>query len=213
MEATEGTLEHIDKRFGEDATKQAISLIKETHEAPEEFMERLVTFGNVLKAGRYKATDYVKAVQYTTYRSMDMTMKDAFMQTYPERCYRGGERKPEGTIDALASLYDKTKLVQSILAQMQIPLHIMMMNERVRAANVLAHLMVNSDSEKIQMESADKFLNHVAVPETMKIEMDIGIKTDDTIAELNETLNKLADMAQNKISQGAITPTELVERR
>lgn len=205
------TLTHLDDRFGETATKSAIQEIMNIHEAPEDYSERLISFANVLKAGKYKATDYVKAVQYCSYRAMDMKMKDAWFQTFPERAFRDGERKPEGTIDALASLYDKTKLVQSILTQMQIPLNIIMMNERVQAANVLARLMIHSDNERIQMESADKLLGHIAMPESIKVEMDIGVKADETMKDISTSLDKLAQLAQAKIVSGALTPVEVIE--
>ena len=204
-------IEKVEPRLGEPSAKLAIDMIIEHHDAPEEFSEALLTFSNVLKSGKYKSEAYVKAVQYCQYRSINMSMVKSYRLTYPLRCFRDGKAKPTGTVDALASLYDKTKLVQSILAQMQIPLHIMMMGERVRAANVLAHLMIHGETDRIQMESADKLLNHIVPPETQKIELDIGIKTDDTIKELNTTLTKIADLAQDRIKAGLITPVEVIE--
>ena len=201
----------VDKRFGEGPHEEALRKIVEFHDAPEEFAEQLVTFSSVLKTGRYKAEAYLKAVQYCSHRQMNMSMIASYRKTHPDRCFRNGEKKPEGTIQALASLYDKTAIVQGILSQMQIPLHIMMMAERVKAANVLASLMVHSDNERIQMESADKLLNHIAVPETMKVELDIGIKTDDTLTELNEKLTALANMAQTKILNKMVTPLDVIE--
>ena len=207
-------MEMIDKRFGEEPHKNAIKMIMEHHDAPEEFAEQLVTFSSVLKNGRYKAESYIKAVQYASYRQMNLSMTDAYKRTFPDRCFRKHDQKepkPRGTIEALASIYDKTAIVQGILTQMQIPLHIMMMSERVRAANVLAYLMVNAENERIQMESADKLLNHINVPETMKVEMDVGFKADETLQQLNEKLGQIADIAQSKIKQGLATPVEIIE--
>ncbi len=204
-------LSNIDKRFGDTPAKSAIKKILEYHDAPEEFAEQLVTFSSVLRQGRYKAEGYIKAVQYASYRQMNLSMVASFKRTFPERCFRDGKKKPQGTVDALASLYDKTAIVQGIMTQIQIPLHIMMMSERVKAANILAHLMVNAETERIQMESADKLLNHISIPETMKVEMDIGVKTDDTIKELNETLTRISEIASNKIQSGTVTPVEIIE--
>ena len=204
-------LEMVDKRFGETAHKGAIKLIMDTHEAPEEFAEQLVTFSSVLKNGRYKAEGYIKAVQYASYRQMNLSMTKSYKMTWPARCFRDGKPKPTGTIEALASIYDKTAIVQGILSQMQIPLHIMMMSERVRAANVLAHLMINADNERVQMEAADKLLNHINVPETMKVELDVGFKADETLTQLNDTLNKISSIAQDRIKAGLLTPTQVIE--
>ena len=203
-------LEYVDKRFGEGPTKKAIETIMEYHEAPEEYAEQLITFSNVLKGGKYKLEGYIKAVQYVSYRQMNLSMVDSYRRTYPDRCFRNGKPKPKGTVDALSSIYDKTQLVQGILSQMQIPLHIMMVAERVKAANVLANLMMNASSERIQMESADKLLNHIKTPESVKIELDLGSKTDDTIKELNDKLESLANYAQGKIMNGTITPVEVL---
>ncbi len=203
----------LDSRFGDANTARMVQDIKDAHESPGEFTERLLTFGNVLKSGKFKAREYIKAVQYTSYRAQELSMKKSYMQTFPDRCYRDGKRKPEGTIDALASIYDKTQLVQGILSQMQIPLHIMMMTQRVKAANVLAHLMVNGDTERIQMESADKLLNHVKIPETIKMELDVGIKSDEVMHSIDKQLTALADLAQTKIQAGIITPIDVIEHK
>ncbi len=204
-------LEMIDPRFGEAAHKGAVKLIMENHEAPEEFAEQLVTFSSVLRNGRYKAEGYIKAVQYASYRQMNFSMTKSYRMTFPDRCFRNGEKKPTGTVEALASIYDKTAIVQGILAQMQIPLHIMMMSERVRAANVLANLMINADNERVQMEAADKLLNHINVPETVKVELDVGFKADETLSQLNDTLNKISEIAQTRIKAGLVTPLQVIE--
>jgi len=204
-------LEMIDPRFGETAHKGAVKLIMDTHEAPEEFAEQLVTFSSVLKTGRYKAEGYIKAVQYASYRQMNLSMVKSYKMTWPNRCFRDGKPKPTGTVDALASIYDKTAIVQGILSQMQIPLHIMMMSERVRAANVLANLMINADNERVQMEAADKLLNHINVPEALKVELDVGFKADETLTQLNETLTKISAIAQDRIKAGLATPTQVIE--
>jgi len=204
-------LERTDARFGETAHKEAIRKIVEYHDAPEEFMQQLVTFSSTLKNGRYKALDYIRAVQYCTYRQMNKSMTESYRLTFPDRLEKNGKPKPKGTIEAAASIYDKTALVQGILSQVQIPLHIMMMPERVKAANVLAYLMMNAENERVQMEAADKLLNHINVPETHKIELDVGFKADETLQELNGKLDALANMAQKKIEAGIITPVQVIE--
>ncbi len=61
------------------------------------------------------------------------------------------------------------------------------------------------------MESADKLLNHVQVPESVKIEVDIGIKSDDTLKSIDDKLSSLAQFAQAKIIAGVVTPVEVIE--
>ncbi len=180
--------------------------------AKESILEKIVSYASVLKGNRWTPKQYFKAVEYVTYRMADMSMVESYKATFPERLINiKGNDKPAGTVRSLASFYDRGDLPQRIMSQVQIPLHVIMMGERVNAASVLAHLMVHGETERIQMESADKLLNHIKPPETLKVEMDIGFQADDTLVELNEKLDALAGLAQSKILAKDLTPLQVIE--
>lgn len=216
----DNTLEHlatIDSRFGEDTVKLAVKEIMDVHDDPEAYQDRLVGWVNVMKMGKYKVKDYVKAVHYCTLRSMELSMLNAYKQTFPDRCYKivdGKEvKKPDGTLRALCSIYDKTDMVQKILAQMQIPLHIMMMSEQVKMARKLAELAMTADSERVQMEAADRLLTHIKSPEVAKVELDVSFKGDEVIQNISNALDTFAQIAHDRMKQGTITATQVIEHK
>jgi hypothetical protein len=86
------------------------------------------------------------------------------------------------------------------------------MRERHLALRRLSHLIEYGDTERIQMESADKLLGHVKAPEEVKFELDLGIGANDTIAELTESLNSIASMAKSKLDSGTIDAKTLIQR-
>ena len=208
----DGKLEDLDSRFGEENVKHVIASMEMATLDAEEFQKRLFSYSNVLKRGRFKVTDYVYAVNYVAFRSMGESILDSWKKTFPDRCFREGLKKPAGTLRALSSLYDKNEMVQQMLGQVQVPMHIMFMSERFKAVTVLATIMSDDmESGRNRLDAADKLLNHVKIPETVKIELDIGVKTDDTLIELNEKLSALADLAQSRIQSNRLTPLDVIE--
>lgn len=206
------SVDHVVKNLGvvEDDVKEEISRLMES-DVGEGIADRFVSYKGILQTNRCSPMQYVKAVEYVSHRISGKTIKKSYEETFPDKLMRSGVRKPEGTINSLCQLFDKGKLVQEILKQVQIPLHVIMMNERVTAASVLANLMVNGETERIQMESADKFLNHVQVPETIKMEMDMTVSGDETLKNIGASLDQLAQFAHAKIEAGIMTPVEVIE--
>jgi len=208
----EGNLEELDSRFGEENIKVCIESMTLAGLDMAEFKNKLFSYSNVLKSGRFKITDYVYAVNYIGLRAIGESMLDAWKKTFPDRCFRDGKLKPAGTIRALSSLYDKNEMIQQMLAQIQVPMHIMFMNERLQAVGVLASVMNDIDeSGRNRLDAADKLLNHVKLPETMKVELDVGFKADETLVDIGKSLDALAQLAQSKILSGIVTPIEVLE--
>ena len=210
-----GVLGRIDDKFKSVTAVAAIEEICKTHDDPLAFIDRLVSWSSILRGGRYKTTEYIKAVNFCSLRAMDFTVLDAYKRTFPERLSRreAGKRvpKPEGTIRASASIYSTGALVHGIMSQMQIPLHIMMMSQRVKMAMKLADLAMNASSERVQMEAADRLLSHIVAPEVKKMELDIGFRADDTIESINSALDRFSQIAHDRIRAGTITATDVIE--
>lgn len=203
----------IDGRFGETNNIQLRTQIEHVCLDKEDYLEKVLSFSSVLRNGRFRVPDYLKAVQYVTYRMAEMTIMESWSLTFPERMYRDGERKPEGTISALCYTYDKNAMVQKLLGQVQMPLHAMMMTERYKAAQKLFELMNDPDqTPRIQMESADKLLNHIKLPEAQSIEIDVNVN-DGTLRDIGATLDSIAQLAKAKIEQGLVTATQVIEHR
>ena len=187
------------KEFGEEELK-VINEITENGLDPSYFKDKLVTFSSILKgATRVSAIDYIKAVQYCSYIAVGDSQANAYRKTFPDRV---AKKASPNTVISSASFYHRGSMVQQILSSAQIPLHLIFMAEKYKAIEKLADLMVNADTARIQMESADKLLTHLKSPENTKLEIDIGFKKNETLDNLEKTLAQLATKQVEMIGKG-----------
>jgi len=207
----------VNSKLDDSTVKESIDLIAKTHHNPIEFMDSLISWESVLRDNKNVSTaSYVKAVHFCSLRAAELSVRASYIRTFPEKCVRKNTdgdwvTKPEGTIAALAHSYGKTKMVQNILAQLQIPLHIMMMGERVKMATKLAELALTADSERVQMESADRLLNHITAPDVQKVELDVDFKGTEVLTDISASLDAFAELAVNRIKAGTMTATQVIE--
>jgi len=171
--------------------------------------DKIISFSSVMKMGRYKSTDYVRAVQFCSYLAIGDTQIDAYRKTFPDRA----AKKSKESQQSGASIYASGDLVQKIMTQSMVPAHIMFNSERFEAISVLKGLMTSSTNERIKMESADKILTHIKPPDESKLTIDIGLKEDDSIQELNEALTKLAVKEKEMMGNGILTLKDVASKR
>jgi hypothetical protein len=177
----------------------------------EQFLERIVTYSNVLSSGKYKAKDYIKAVNFCSLMAIGESQVSAYRKTFPDRV---ANKNTESTIQSSASIYAQGDLVQKIMAQSMIPIHFMFQSERVKALQVLAELSVSADSERIQMESADKLLGrlHETMPKEAKIELDVN-HSHTGLDELSNALTELAVKQKELHSDGHMNLKQIAESK
>ncbi len=72
--------------------------------------------------------------------------------------------------------------------------------------------MSSSFNERIQMESADKLLAHIKPPEEVKIELDVGLGSEEVLGNISSSLDKLANMAAAKLDSGVLDAKTLIQR-
>jgi len=173
----------------------------------DDLLSRIVSYSSILKSGRYKVEDYVKAIHFCSLVGIGCNRTDAYRKTFPDRVVR---KNTASTIQSSASIYASGELVQKIMAQSMIPAHYMFQAERIKAIGVLADLMINAGSEKVQMESADKLLNHIEPPKEAKLEIDVK-HSNDGIEDLNNALNKLAMKQKEMLDTNRIGLKEIAE--
>jgi hypothetical protein len=203
------SLPEVNKRLDNTITQELIKKITDKgYLTSEDIESRIVDTSHILNSGKWKVTDYMKAVEFTSYRLAGDSQVEAYRKTFPERC----STKKNNTILASASIYNSGKLVQHLIGMAQIPLHLLYMRERHAAIRRLAGLIETSMSERIQMEASDKLLTHIKGPEEFKFELDLGIGANDTIAELTDSLNSIAAMAKKKLDDGTIDAKQLIQR-
>jgi len=197
------------KDFTVEASELIEKVILDEDFDSDQFKESLITFSDVLRSNKSTcAIDYIKAVQFCSHMSTGATQVGAYRKTFPDRVAR---KRCVGTVNASASIYHKTQLVQGILNLAQIPVHLIFMAERHKAIHKLVSLMENVDAtHRIQMESADKILNHIKPPEDSKLTLDINVKND-AIENLELTINRLAEQQVDMIKKGMHTAHDIVE--
>jgi len=189
--------------LSDEMIEEIINIANEDDFEADEFINQLVSFSNILLDGKYKLRDYVKALQFCTYRNLGLSIQNAYEKTFPEKVKRRIlENKADSTFQSASSMYSKGILVQKILTQSSVPIRLFFNKERFEALRVLADLMINAKSKRTRMDSADKLLNHLKDPEEYKIELDVGIKQSQYVEELEHTITSLAQKQLDLIASG-----------
>lgn len=172
-------------------------------ESTEIFKENLLSYTRVLLEGKFKMTSYVNAVRYVSFKLLGGTNKAAFTATFPDKISRwNAQGVSEKDQSSYISAYHKSKLVNLIMEQTLIPLHVLNAPIRQEAVNTLADLMRNASSEKVRSDSAAHILRELKPPEKTKIELDLGAKADKTLDTLRETTRVLVEQQKAMIAQG-----------
>jgi len=193
---------------------------EEGEEFSEAYRDNFISYTKVLASGEYKLSDYISAVKFVSFKLMEESNIDAYMKTFPERYGRLLSKYREfGTLEeirdkkisAYATMYNKNKLVYHISDQSTIPNHVLNAPMYQQALNVQAHLMVNSRSDMVKMQAANSILTHLKPPETIKMELDIGLKENDAIADLRKVTQELAAQQRLAISSGIVSSKEIAE--
>lgn len=205
----------VEKNTKKTVGKEEVALIEKICAMedfdPDYFKEKLITFSSVAAGMKNTSTiDYIKAIQYCSYIGVGDSQVGAYTKTFPERV---ASKATDGTIRASAFMYHNGKMVQDIIEVSMVPMHLMFMSQRFAAVEKLAHLMVHSKNERIQMESADKILVHTKAPEKATFELELGSKANDQLSQLNDTMNKLAQQQVDMIEKGQQSAKDVVEAK
>jgi hypothetical protein len=176
----------------------------------ESYRDNLLSYTRVMADGRFKIQNYVDAVKYVSHKLMGCTNHDAYMKTFPVK-YQGfiNQGVHSKDIASYITAYNKSKLVNLIFEQTLVPSYVLNQDLYQRALNVQAELMVNAKSEKVRTDAANSLLNHLKMPETQKIELDIGVKQDSSIDALRRSTMELVAQQRLMITAGAMNASEI----
>lgn len=176
----------------------------------ESYRDNLLSYTRVMADGRFKIQNYVDAVKYVSHKLMGCTNHDAYMKTFPAK-YQGfiNQGVHSKDIASYITAYNKSKLVNLIFEQTLVPSYVLNQDLYQKALNVQADLMVNAKSEKVRTDAANSLLNHLKMPETQKIELDIGVKPDSSIEALRRSTMELVAQQRLMIKAGAMNASEV----
>ena len=193
--------------------QELIDQINNTLSDPEMFesyRDNLISYTKVMADGKFKVTQYIDAVRYVSFKLMGCTNIEAYTKTFPDKYQRFIQQGVQAKdIASYVTAYNKSKLVNLIFEQTLIPSHVLNQDLYQRALNVQADLMINAKSEKVRCDAANSLLTQLKVPEVKKVELDIGVKEDSSIAALRATTLELARQQRLMVESGAMNAQDV----
>ena len=176
----------------------------------ESYRDNLVSYTSVMADGKFKISSYIEAVKYVSHKLMGCTNIDAYTKTFPAKYARFiAQGVSAKDIASYVTAYNKNKLVNLIFEQTLIPSYVLNQDLYQKALNVQADLMMNAKSEKVRCDSANSLLTHLKMPETQKVELEIGVREDSTIAALRATTMELAKQQRLMVESGAMNAQDI----
>lgn len=180
----------------------------------EAYRDNLLSYTQVMADGRFKLTDYVNAVKYVSHKLMGATNIEAYVKTFPDKYQRFTQNgvQPKD-IASYVTAYNKSKLVNLIMEQTLIPVHVLNQDLYQKALNVQAELMISAKSEKVRSDAAAHIMNALKAPETKKVELEIGVKEDSSIAALRQSTLELARQQRLMVEAGAMNAQQIAHSK
>lgn len=180
----------------------------------EAYRDNLLSYTRVMADGRFKIDSYVSAVKYVSHKLLGDTNQNAYIKTFPDKYQRFiNQGVASKDIASYITAYNKSKLVNLIYEQTLVPMRVLNNDLYQQALNVQADLMMNARSEKVRSDAANSILTQLKMPETQKVELDIGIKPDSSIDILRETTLALAAQQRAMIQAGAMSAGDIAGSR
>jgi len=180
----------------------------------EAYRDNLLSYTRVMADGRFKVQEYVNAVRYVSHKLMGCTNIDGYIKTFPDKYQRflaNGVAAKD--IASYVTAYNKSKLVNLIFEQTLIPSYVLNQDLYQKALNVQADLMVSAKSEKVRCDAANSLMVQLKMPETQKVELEIGVKEDSSIAMLRQATLELARSQRLALQAGTTNAQEVAHSR
>jgi hypothetical protein len=193
--------------------EQLINQINQTLAEPElyeAYRDNLLSYGKVMKEGKFKVPNYIDAVMYVSHKLMGATNIAAYSKTFPAKIKRfAAQGVSSKDISNYVSAYNKSKLVNLLMEQTFVPSWVLNQDLYQKALNTQAELMITANSEKVRTDAANSLLTHLKRPETQKVELDIGVKEDSSIDQLRKATLELAAAQRLALQAGQLNAQEV----
>ena len=207
----------LPEKAKKSVNQQLIDQINATLSEPElyeAYRDNLMSYTRVLMDGRFKIDEYVNAVRYVSHKLMGCTNIEAYSKTFPDKITRFAQQNVASKdIASYVTAYNKSKLVNLIMEQTLIPSYVLNQDLYQKALNVQADLMINAKSEKVRCEAANSLLTQLKQPEVKKVELDIGVKEDSSIAAIRATTLELARQQRLALQAGVMTANDIAQSK
>lgn len=209
--------EALPEKMKKSVNKEIIDSINKVLADPEfyeQYRDNLLSYTKVMQEGKFKISQYIDAVKYVAYKHMGLTNRDAYAKTFPEKIMRFMvQGVSDKDIASYSTAYNKSKLVTLLYEQTLIPTHILNQDLFQKALNVQAELMVSANSEKVRSDAANSLINALKPPETKKVQLDVGVREDQSIQALREATMALAAQQRAALQSGASNAQQVAEAK
>lgn len=180
----------------------------------EAYRDNLLSYTKVMADGRFKVSEYINAVRYVSHKLMGCTNIDAYTKTFPDKYQRFmAQGVVAKDIASYVTAYNKSKLVNLIFEQTLIPSYVLNQDLYQKALNVQAELMVSAKSEKVRADAANSLLTHLKMPEKQKVELEVSVKEDSSIAQLRTATLELARQQRLSMEAGQMNAQQVAHSR
>jgi hypothetical protein len=200
----------------QDKLRKEFNKLKDDPEYAEHYRNNLLSFTRVLVGNKFSVGQYIDAVRFVGYRLMNKSMTESYKLTFPER-YKKHVQTTAGTkgdVTSYATAYGRTKLVVMLLEQAMIPSYILNQDIYQEAINCQVSIIRDPySSSRSKIDAANSLLTHLKMPETQKVELDIGVKDTGAIKELREATLELIEQQKKMVNVGGMNAKELAESR
>ena len=205
--------DRVKKSLNQELIDQ-INLTLAEPELYEAYRDNLLSYTKVMADGKFKIPNYIDAVKYVSHKLMGCTNIDAYSKTFPGKIARfTAQGVSSKDIASYVTAYNKSKLVNLIFEQTLIPHYVLNQDLYQRALNVQAELMVSANSEKVRSDAANSLLTHLKMPETQKVELNIGVKEDSSIDALRQATMALAREQRLMVESGAMNAQQVANTK
>lgn len=205
--------EKVKKSVNQELIDQ-VNLTLSDPELYESYRDNLLSYTRVMADGRFKVTNYVDAVKYVSHKLMGATNIEAYTKTFPDKYQRFIQQGVAAKdIASYVTAYNKSKLVNLIFEQTLIPSYVLNQDMYQKALNVQLELAVGAKSEKVRTDAANSLLTHLKMPEKTKVELDINVKEDSSIAALRAASLALAQGQRQAIQAGVVGAQDVAHSR
>jgi len=197
-------------------TQEAVDIINESLTDPEFQGESLLQsasiYESVLKGSRSSVPEYLNAVRFCAYMmTNESNYTEAYKKVFVHRPFVQDRMdlptasKKYAELTSAASRYRRTKLVVDILTVSQVPLDMIFAGARYKALAALVDVIENGQLDKDVINASKELLAATAGPENIKIELDIGVKEDSAVKDLNHQLSIMAAKQAELLTSGAVS--------
>lgn len=209
--------EALPEKMKKSVNKEIIDQINKTLSDPElyeQYRDNLLSYTRVMQDGKFKITQYLDAVKYVGFKLMGMTNQEAYSRAFPEKMARFMlQNVAAKDIASYVTAYNKSKLVTLLYEQTMIPTSILNQDLFQKALNVQAELMMTANSEKVRCDAANSLISALKPPETKKVELNVGMKEDQSISSLREATLELVAKQKQMLQAGLMDAQQVAHSK